>query len=131
VLLVVDYAETRIGLRALLRAVAIDEGPVRVLLLARSVGEWRDRLAAAEPAIRDLLIDAGGEEPLAANVAGSLSNADVVRAAVPAFAAALGVSGPSQVMVDVSSTPLRMLDLHAAALVAELQSLGTGRTPRA
>ncbi|HET7247129.1 MAG TPA: hypothetical protein VFJ07_20075, partial [Streptosporangiaceae bacterium] len=39
VLLVVDYAETRIGLGGLLRAVAADAGPVRVLLLARSAGE--------------------------------------------------------------------------------------------
>ena len=44
VLLVIDYAETRTGLAALLRAVAEDAGPVRVLLLARSAGEWRDRL---------------------------------------------------------------------------------------
>jgi hypothetical protein len=35
VLLVVDYAETRIGLGDLLRAVAADAGLVRVLLLAR------------------------------------------------------------------------------------------------
>jgi hypothetical protein len=50
VLVVVDYAETRAGLSGLLRAVAADPGPVRVPLLARSAGEWRDRLAVAEPA---------------------------------------------------------------------------------
>jgi hypothetical protein len=38
VLLVVDYAETRLGLGELLRAVAAEAGPVRVLLLARSAG---------------------------------------------------------------------------------------------
>ncbi len=38
VLVVVDYAETRTGLEAMLRAVAADGGPVRVLLLARSAG---------------------------------------------------------------------------------------------
>ena len=43
---VVDYAETRIGLGGLLRAVAADRGSVRVLLLARSAGEWRDRLGS-------------------------------------------------------------------------------------
>ena len=126
VLLVVDYAEIRIGLGDLLRAVAADPGPVRVLLLARSAGEWRDRLAAAEPAVRDLLMDAGGDEPLAAAVSGDLSNVDLVQAAVPVFAAALGMAVPSQVTVAVGSGPIRMLDLHAAALVAVLQSAGTG-----
>src|SRR6266568_2696763 len=64
VLLVVDYAETRIRLPQLLREVAADAGPVRLLLLARSAGEWWDRLSAGEPAVRDLLAVAGGNEPL-------------------------------------------------------------------
>jgi len=49
VLLVVDYAETRIGLSALLRAAAADQGlALRVLLLARSAGQWWEQLGAAE-----------------------------------------------------------------------------------
>ena len=126
VLLVVDYAETRIGLPDLLRAVAADPGPVRVLLLARSAGEWRDRLAAAEPAVRELLAGAGGDEPLPAAVSGELSNADLVAAAVPVFAAALGVAAPSRVLVEVGPGAVRVLDLHAAALVAVLRSAGAG-----
>lgn len=122
VLLVVDYAETRLGLGDLLRAVAADAGPVRVLLLARSAGEWRDLLEAAEPAVRELLADAGGEEPLAAAVSAHLSNEDVVAAAAAAaaFAAELDVPVPGPMLVEVDHSSARVLDLHAAALVAVL-----------
>jgi tetratricopeptide (TPR) repeat protein len=121
-LVVVDYAETRIGLAHFLRDVAADAGPVRVLLLARSVGEWWDRLAAGEPAVRDLLRDAGQGEPLAEEVSEKQSNVDLLLSAVPAFATALGVAVPSQVTVAMGSGIIRMLDLHAAALVAVLRS---------
>lgn len=47
VLLIVDYAEGRPELDRLLRAVVVDPGPIRVLLLARSTGEWWDRIAEA------------------------------------------------------------------------------------
>ena len=106
----------------MLRAVAADAGPVRVLLLARSAGEWRERLAAAEPAVRELLAGAGGDEPLAATVSGELSNEDLVAAAVPVFAAALGVPAPERVLVEAGPRTVRVLDLHAAALVAVLRS---------
>jgi hypothetical protein len=57
VLLLVVYVETRGGLGSLLRAVVVDHGPVRVLLLARSLGEWWDRLVEESPAaIGQLLI---------------------------------------------------------------------------
>ena len=125
VLLVVDYAETRIGLGDLLRAVAAGAGPVRVLLLARSAGEWWDRLGGAEPAVRDLLAGGGGEA-LPATVSRKLSNADLVSAAVTVFAAELGVAAPSRVLVQGGSGPIPMLDLHAAALVAVLRSAGAG-----
>jgi len=63
VLLVVDYAETRAGLGDLLRAVLEDQGRVRVLLVARSAGEWWERLA----------------EESAAAVAGLLGEASPIR----------------------------------------------------
>ena len=122
VLLVLDYAETRIGLRELLRAVAADPGVVRVLLLARSAGEWWDGLRGGEPAVRDLLADAGEEDPLPVAVTGELSNTELLYAAVPVFAGALEVPVPSRVLVNVGSGAVRMLDLHAAALVAVLRS---------
>jgi tetratricopeptide (TPR) repeat protein len=124
VLLVVDYAETRSGLPDLLRVVALDGGVVRVLLLARSVGEWWDRLRSGEPEIRDLLSGAGGDEPLSVAVSGELSNVDLVLSAVPVFAVALGVAAPPRVSVEVGSGAVRVLDLHAAALVAVLRSAG-------
>ena len=126
-LLVVDYAETRVELPDLLRAVTADPGPVRVLLLARSAGEWRDRLAAAEPpAVRELLAGVGGDQPLPSAVSRELSNNDLVAAAVPVFAAALGVAAPRHVLVDTGPGAVRVLDLHAAALVAVLRSPGAG-----
>jgi tetratricopeptide (TPR) repeat protein len=125
VLLVVDYAETRIGLAALFRAAAVDEGVVRVLLLARSAGEWWDRLGGGEPGVRELLVAAVGES-LSVTVSAGLSNEELVQAAVPAFAAALRTPVPSPVSVQAGSGDVRMLDLHAAALVAVLRSAGTG-----
>jgi tetratricopeptide (TPR) repeat protein len=127
VLLVVDYAETRTGLEALLRAVAADGGPVRVLLLARSGGEWWERLAAGEPAVRELLAAAGAGDPLPVPVAEGLSNDEVIDLAVPAFAAALGVAPPARVEVQAGTGSVRVLDLHAAALVAVLRSVSAGR----
>ena len=47
-------------------------------------------------------------------------------AAVPAFAAALGVPPPGQVAVEAGPGAVRVLDLHAAALVAVLRSAGGG-----
>ena len=126
VLLVVDYAETRAGLGGLLRAVAADEGPVRVLLLARSAGEWWERLGAGEPAVRRLLAAAGAGNPLPVPVAAWVSNEQVVTAAVPAFAAALGVLPPARVQVAAGPGAARVLDLHAAALVAVLRSARSG-----
>ena len=57
-LLIVDYAETRIGLERLLEAAARDQGQVRVLLLARQARDWWDRLQAGRPLVRDLTRDA-------------------------------------------------------------------------
>src|SRR5258705_481371 len=54
-LLVVDYAESRPGLRQMLAILASDEGQdVRVLLLARSASEWWDQLTVGLPAVWDL-----------------------------------------------------------------------------
>jgi AAA ATPase domain len=129
VLLVVDYAETRSGLQELLRVAAADLGVVRILLLARSTGEWWDRLSDAEPAVRQFLAEAGTGDPLPVAVDRVLSNDDLFSAAIPVFAAALGVSAPSGVSLHVPShQAVRILDLHAAALVAVLQSPDVKKT---
>ncbi|WP_147268374.1 hypothetical protein [Spongiactinospora rosea] len=64
VLLVNDYAETRADLPGLLVDVAADDtGRVRVLLLARSAGEWWQRLGGESAAVRRLIYDAGRASP--------------------------------------------------------------------
>jgi tetratricopeptide (TPR) repeat protein len=129
VLIVVDYAETRPGLTGLLRAVAADDGPVRVLLLSRSAGEWWERLRSEELAVRELLAGTGAGDPLPVTVAARMSNEQVVAAAVPTFAAALGVVAPERVTVEAGDGAVRVLDLHAAALVAVLRSAEAGGSP--
>ena len=47
-LMLVDYAETRLSLASMLRAVADDSGGrLRVLLRARGAGEWWAQLEAS------------------------------------------------------------------------------------
>ena len=123
VLLVVDYAETRLGLSSLLREVAADAGRVRVLLLARSAGEWWDRLKASEFPVRAMLDGDGVHIELGAVLDARLSDAQVVEQAVPRFAAELGVEQPVRVSLDDEGGRARVLDLHAAALVAVLRAL--------
>jgi tetratricopeptide (TPR) repeat protein len=128
-LLVIDYAETRGGLSDLLRAVATDQGIVRVLLLARAAGEWWERLAADEPAVRDLVTQAGGEQPLAYAVSEDLPNERLIRTAMGAFASALEIAVPPDITIRIPADTVPMLDLHAVALVTVLRSVGQGPVP--
>jgi hypothetical protein len=120
--LVVDYAETRVGLTDLLRVVAADDGSaIRVLLLARSAGQWWEQLGAGEAAIRDLVTVAGPTGMLLSEVLDEhLTDEEQVRAVVPVFAAALGTTPPPVVIVNPKLRRARVLELHAAALVAVL-----------
>lgn len=126
VLLVVDYAETRAGLSALLEAVLADPGPTRVLLLARSLGEWWERLAEqSPPAIARLL----GEAPpieLGPLLAGDRPDTALAETAVPYFADALNTPPPGDVAFQLPVGPVPVLVLHAAALVAVLRSAAAG-----
>ena len=122
VLLVVDYAETRSGLGELLRAVLGDPGPIRVLLLARSLGEWWERLAEQSAyAVARLLTEARPIH-LDAPVSGAESDAELAARAVPCFARALGAPEPRQVDFTLPAGRVPVLVLHAAALVAVLRS---------
>jgi tetratricopeptide (TPR) repeat protein len=129
-LLVVDYAETRVGLRQMLKAlVRRDQGDgVRVLLLARAIGDWWDRLGASEPAAWDLIQSASlVHSPLSAVVAADLSDAEIVALAVRAFAAELGVPDREvEIYGHGGTVQRRVLDLHAAALVAVLAEAKNG-----
>ena len=123
-LLIVDYAEARPGLDGLLVAAARDAGRVRVLLLARQAGEWWERLGAGGGVVRDMVRDASlSPVTLAADVEPGVSAEEVVRRAVPFFAARLGVPSPDAARVSVTGGgEPRVLDLHAAALVVVLDS---------
>ena len=128
-LLVVDYAETRIGLRQMLTALASAQGAgVRVLLLARAAGDWWDQLGAGEPAAWDLVQAAGSAYlRLSAVVADDLSDAHVIALAVMSFARELGLPERTvEIYGDSGTGQRRVLDLHAAALVAVLAEASKG-----
>ena len=120
----VDYAEARSGLDGLLAAAGRDAGRVRVLLLARHQGEWWERLGSGGGVVRDMVRDASlSPLPLAGGLGPGISADEVVRGAVPFFAARLGVAPPDPGLVSVTGADeLRVQDLHAAALVAVLAS---------
>jgi tetratricopeptide (TPR) repeat protein len=124
VLLIVDSAETRKApsLRAMLKDAVQDGGQLRVLLLARSKGDWLNMLRGAEPGVSGILAAAAEAPPLAPVVDAKASDEDLVRAAVPVFARALGTNPPTRVIYAPRPYRARILDLHAAALLAVLQA---------
>ena len=124
-LLVADYAEARAGLEKLLKAAARDEGCVKVLLLARHAGDWWQRLGAGAGAVRDVVNRVSQEQmSLAGNLDPDLSAEDLVRQAIPFFAARLSIPPPdTERVIVIAGEDLHVLDLHAAALVAVLQSV--------
>jgi len=122
-LLIVDYAEIRPRLAELLRAAAGDAGGrLRIVLVARGVGEWWAQLEACPGGDVRRLVAAAKVLPLAAVVSRATSGADLVRAAVPEFARALGTEVPGTVEVPVIAEPTPILVLHAAALLAVLDA---------
>lgn len=121
VLLVLDYAETRSGIPELLRAALDDPGPIRILMLARSLGEWWDRLVEeSAPAIAQFATET---EPirLDAPVIADVPDADLAAAAMPFFARKLELVVPKQVDFELPRHRVPVLVLHAAALVAVLR----------
>ncbi|MGH3156232.1 MAG: hypothetical protein ACRDNF_06625, partial [Streptosporangiaceae bacterium] len=129
-LLLVDDAETRAGLADLMTGVLSDPGPVRVLLAARSLGEWWDRLAADSAVEARALL---GAPPVALDAPLSVgtSDGDVAAAAVPYFARALSAPEPVTIEVERSALRLPVLLLHGASLLAMLGSAAdVGRTSR-
>ena len=123
IFLAVDYAEARVGLDHLLREVVAHKGTIRVLLLARTAGQWWELLAAGEGAVRDLVSEAESHAiPLSEVVSESVSDEAHVRRAVPVFARALGLKAPepSNIAVVSPGRRSRILELHAGALVSVL-----------
>jgi tetratricopeptide (TPR) repeat protein len=130
VLLVVDYAETRADLGPMLRAVLADPGPLRLLLVARNLGEWWHRLIEESPPAVGWLLTEAEPIKLAEPISKDISDADLAAAAVPYFAGKLGVPAPDRVEFDLPPHRAPVLVLHAAALIAVLRSTGPSASPR-
>ncbi len=117
-LLVVDYAETRSDLAALLDDVAADEdGPkVRVILLARSVGEWWPQMQADAKEQTTVMLEA--DLPLSLGpVPAAGGPQEVFNHALTAFSGKLGVARPDASLTLPDPDPV-ILVIHAAALLA-------------
>ncbi|SEG69087.1 hypothetical protein SAMN05216223_108150 [Actinacidiphila yanglinensis] len=123
VLLVVDYAETRTGLLQLVRAAASlpDQPPFRLLLLARSAGEWwEELLGSCDDSLSEALT---ASPPLALEAMPGSSCGEAFVDAVSAFAARLGLPPPDAVIADHEPNVV-ILALHAAALLAVVEQQG-------
>ena len=120
VLFLVDYAETRSGLAAMIAAVlGAEDGPVvRVLLLARSAGEWWQQLITeSEARVSDLL---AAVAPMRLGPLTAPSGQDAVfRQALTAFAAKLHCDCPDLPVPPLGAGEV-VLVVHAAALIAVL-----------
>ena len=127
-LLVADYAETRTGLPAMLTAAAAPGGPVvRVLLLARSAGEWWQQLQRSCPEqVSDLL---PGAPVTLGPVAAPASQGEVFAEALTTFAALRGIPCPDARLRPGDADAV-VLVVHAAALLAVLdaEDAAAGRT---
>ncbi len=121
-LLVVDYAEARTDLEALLEALAAHDGDpvIRVLLLARTPGEWcqPDGPLRRNAAIQDVL--AGAQAVKLGPLTGiALRHQETFDAALKAFADHYGIPVPATTLRPVAKdTPVLLL--HTAALTAVL-----------
>ncbi|MFE3168186.1 tetratricopeptide repeat protein [Streptomyces sp. NPDC059224] len=123
VLLVVDYAETRNGLLQLVRAAASvpDQPPLRILLLARSAGEWWEELLnSCDDSLSEALI---ASPPLTLEAMPASSSQEAFVDAVSAFAARLRLPPPDAVITDHEPKTV-ILALHAAALLAVVEQQG-------
>jgi hypothetical protein len=135
-LLVVDNAETRQGLQAMIAELVTAGDGLRVLLLARNTGEWLRRLGAAVPAARDLVAAATQEKlALQVTVAPQMTDPQIVRHGVSAVARAYRLR-ESRVESQHARDHKRqnILELLAEALAATLDDAdladgGTGTVP--
>ena len=121
VLLILDYAETRTDLGEFLTGV-IEDGPganVRVLLLARSAGEWWQQLITGTGAVLSETLAAVQPIPLGP-LTGPSGQHEVFKQAMEAFAAELNTDCPSTALPLSIDPRAPALVVHAAALLAVL-----------
>jgi hypothetical protein len=116
--LVVDYAETRSGLIGLLDELTASwDGPdARVLLLARSDGEWWQALRARADYRTASLLDATPPVKLG-SVPAAGGARELFEEALTAFARRLDAERPAALLALNDPAPL-VLVVHAAALLA-------------
>ncbi|MGW4083518.1 tetratricopeptide repeat protein [Streptomyces sp. NPDC004822] len=126
VLVVIDYSEARTeqiaDVTAQLIARPVEQGPARLLLLARSSGVWPHLLRRHRDDRVSLLFTELTERALPPVVTEPTDRlAEYIRA-LEAFAARLGYPVPSTTAPDALGSPRydRVLDVHAAALAALL-----------
>jgi tetratricopeptide (TPR) repeat protein len=128
-LLIVDEAESRAGLPELLEAALTGPGEARVLLAARSLGDWWELLAEdCPPGVARLLTEAPPLR-LGRPLSPAATDADVAAAAVPHFAAAMSLELRGKPEVERAAMRLPVLLLHTAALLALLRSAVDGQAP--
>ena len=132
--LLVDYVETRAGIPELLAEAADESGDLigpdlRVVLLARSAGEWWHKLINQTGyRLGEMLL---AEAPIRLGPVTQGAVGGVFDAAVTEFAATLGVSRPAT-RLTLSDPDAAILVVHAAALSAVLDhvELTGGSGPR-
>jgi tetratricopeptide (TPR) repeat protein len=127
--LIVDYAETRSGLAGLLNDLATDhDGPdLRVLLLARSAGEWWQQLLASAERQATSLLEAHTPMTLGPVLAAG-GPQELFDDAVTAFAQKMEIARPDASLALTEVDPV-VLVVHAAALLAVVDS-ATGVRPQ-
>lgn len=129
-LLIVDYAETKTRvLTELLSRLSHSavNGPIRVLLLARSAGDWWRGLSSVSPEVEDVLADATVHTlaPLRDDPAAATA---LYADAVAAFAAAMNVEPPAN--PEVPEFHDSLLDLLQRALLSVLADTEEGAPDR-
>ena len=123
VLLIADYAETRTGLGLLLAVTTQDtRGPsMRVVLLARSAGEWWQQLINESAALLSDTLAAITPMTLGAMAVPSGQH-EVFRYALSAFASRLNTKCPYSELPAIGPGAV-VLVVHAAALLAVLDQM--------
>jgi Tetratricopeptide repeat len=127
--LVVDYAETRSELAGFLDDVAADQdGPdLRVLLLARSAGEWWRQLGASAEERTAALLEISVLLTLGPmRAAGGMQ--EVFDEALAGFAQAMGTKRPDTKLILSDPDPV-VLVVHAAALLTVLDDAAGAQPP--
>jgi hypothetical protein len=132
-LIIIDDAESRDGLVPLIRALAAPDGAgLRVLVIARSTGEWWRRLRRASPAALDVVDQAMRDRlALSPTVRGDATDAQIVQHAATSIARQLRLPEPKLITSPRTGQRQSILQLHAMALAAtmhdaELAETGTG-----